>query len=505
MRLWAGLGACLVATAVPLAAAEPFPQESAVPTIITRQTFFSIPFRVQPGGPGGQEAVEVLLYISTDRGATWRPYSRAEPQQGHFQFRAGPDGEYWFSIRTVDRSGRARPDGPLQPGLKVVVDTTPPQLELQAWQPDAGQVSARWQIADPNLGAKPLVLQYRASPYEPWQTVALEPQAPGGSGPVETGQASWSAPPAFQRLEVRAEAADKAGNTAVSHAQVSPGSVSTSPGGLELTAPATRAADGQSAPGGPPSGNAGVQPVEASGAGSVAIRIRPVYSSRYVGPEAHGDNTPQEALAAGRQLRMVNSLELELDYQLEPTDGSAVILWGTRDGGRTWQNLGLDRDRRSPFLVTVPEQGLYGFRLDVLDDERSIPQAPSPGAPAELWVGVDLTQPQARIVAVQPLAGQPAGPLAIRWEADDWMLGPGPVSLGYGPGHQGPWTTIAAGLENTGELLWWPDSRAPPEVFIRLEVRDAAGNASVRVTPKPIRLDPRRLPRRLTDARPAGR
>ena len=35
--------------------------------------------------------------------------------------RAEGDGEYWFAVRTVDKSGRAWPEGPYQPELRVIV------------------------------------------------------------------------------------------------------------------------------------------------------------------------------------------------------------------------------------------------------------------------------------------------------------------------------------------------------------------------------------------------
>jgi hypothetical protein len=209
---------------------------------------------------------------------------------------------------------------------------------------------------------------------------------------------------------------------------------------------------------------------------------------------------------------MVNSLRLELRYDIEPAAASTctgVEIWGTRDGGQTWQSLGLDQDRRGPFAVTVPGEGVYGFRLLVRD--KTTPgslvasagsSVPSAGSPAELWVGVDLTKPNARVVSARQLAGQQSGQLDIRWEADDWVLAPRPLSLSYGPSRDGPWTAIATGLDNTGRYTWWMDSQVPPRVYLRLEVRDEAGNVGVSVMPEPIAIDPRHPPLRIRDVRP---
>ena len=74
--------------------------------IATRQTLFAIPFRVERPDQAWREPVEVQLYVSADRGATWDRYSRVDPMRRQFVFRAGSDDEYWFAIRTLDRSGQ---------------------------------------------------------------------------------------------------------------------------------------------------------------------------------------------------------------------------------------------------------------------------------------------------------------------------------------------------------------------------------------------------------------
>ena len=64
------------------------------------------------------------------RGANWSIFESGKARQRLFVFRAPHDGEYWFSIRTVDAQGVDRPEGPMQPQLKVTVDTVAPRLDL---------------------------------------------------------------------------------------------------------------------------------------------------------------------------------------------------------------------------------------------------------------------------------------------------------------------------------------------------------------------------------------
>jgi hypothetical protein len=419
-------------------------------------------------------------------------------------------------------------------------------MSLDARSGDGGQIVARWQITDPHINPETLRIQFRSGPDQPWQTVAVDRRRTSHSGAVENGEVSWWPQGSFERLEVRGEVADLAGNTAVSHAQVLGGSNGASgmpPGtGPELNPPAPRPDHpaGGARPLTPPQDAAGGQrqiargesPVP-RGEGPVAIQIHPASSSRSTPSGLERGSLPP-GVPAGQRPRMVNSLRLELRYEIEPTGGTGVPpvlgahgqdaratptgsgeprqtgsgeprriaeIWGTRDGGQTWQSLGFDQDRRGSFVVTVPGEGFYGFRLALREKTGSGEPPPSAGAPAEIWVGVDLTKPSARILSVRQLTGQQSGQLDIRWEADDALLAPRPVSLAYGPSRDGPWTTIATGLDNTGRYTWWMDSQVPPRVYLRLEVRDEAGNVGVSVSPEPIAIDPRHSPLRIRDVR----
>ena len=77
----------------------------------------------------------------------------------------------------------------------------------------------------------------------------------------------------------------------------------------------------------------------------------------------------------------------------------------------------------------------------------------------------------------------------IRWDAHDQNMGTRPVSLSFSEKADGPWTTIASGLPNGGQFYWAVDSRVPKKIFVRLEVRDEAGNATQNQTPQAISLE----------------
>src|SRR5262249_10328814 len=95
----------------PAAAQPPQAQTPAGPLVTaTRQNAFTIPFRIEPAQNPAQEPVEVQLHVSANAGRTWEVAGRVQPARGSFVFRAPYDGEYWFTIRTVDRQGATRPE-----------------------------------------------------------------------------------------------------------------------------------------------------------------------------------------------------------------------------------------------------------------------------------------------------------------------------------------------------------------------------------------------------------
>jgi hypothetical protein len=204
---------------------------------------------------------------------------------------------------------------------------------------------------------------------------------------------------------------------------------------------------------------------------------------------------------------MVNSTAFELDYEVESVGRSGIAkveLWMTRDGGRTWSNIGADADSRSPFRATVDSEGVYGFRLTVQSGSGLAGRPPQPGDLPEVWIGVDLTRPTARLVSAEANTGDRAGEITIRYEASDALLANRPITLLQSAQPGGPWTTIAAGLTNTGQYVWRFDETAPEQIYLRLEARDEAGNISAFDAAQPVVLQ-RMVPQgRLRDVRPVG-
>jgi hypothetical protein len=189
---------------------------------------------------------------------------------------------------------------------------------------------------------------------------------------------------------------------------------------------------------------------------------------------------------------LVNARTFDVEYELASvgTWGVAKVeLWGTSDDGKTWQSFGADVDNRSPARVTVPHSGTFGFRILVDGANAPTSTPPQAGDKPELVVSVDLDTPTAEIIAVEPGEGNLSDHLRIRWKATDENLESRPVGLFYSSYANGPWSTVAAGLENTGSYLWRIERHVPGRFYLKLEARDTAGNVATYLTPEPIELN----------------
>jgi hypothetical protein len=198
---------------------------------------------------------------------------------------------------------------------------------------------------------------------------------------------------------------------------------------------------------------------------------------------------PTSDLPPGERPRMTTSKRFNLDYSVDaagPAGVEKIELWVTRNGGRDWDMDRVDEDRESPLLVEVENEGIYGFRVVIVGKNGLASQMPRSGDLADLWVGVDATKPTVEITSAAYGSEAHAGQLEIRWNASDDHLGSRPVTLSFSAKPDGPWTTIAASLPNSGQYYWRVDSRVPAEFYLRLEVRDEAGNVAVHRLDQPL-------------------
>lgn len=230
-------------------------------------------------------------------------------------------------------------------------------------------------------------------------------------------------------------------------------------------------------------------------------RLPETEEGRDLGAESHPEGTRPGAKSTEQGVRTaeqgaekpdrkaVNSRTFALEYELADVGRwgvSRVELWGTRNGGQSWRRYAQDDDLQSPVNITVEGEGLYGFCI-VAESGGGMPAAPpQAGQAPELWVEVDLHRPFAELTEIRRGAGNQSDQILLRWRTEDDNLLARPVSLFYSSRPSGPWSAIAAELENTGEYAWRVERHVPDRCYLRLEARDAAGNRAAYQTLEPV-------------------
>ncbi len=215
-------------------------------------------------------------------------------------------------------------------------------------------------------------------------------------------------------------------------------------------------------------------------------------SSPFIVPTQADSQDAASLLPPGERPQMTNSTRFRLEYDVDavgPSGVAEVQLWATADGGHTWRLWGTDEDLQSPFDVIVEEEGVFGFHVVVVGRNGMSGRRPRTGDLADIWVGVDTTPPTAELTSATYGDGANTGKLLISWRAADRYLDPRPVTLSFSESADGPWTVITSALPNTREFAWKADPQLPPSVYLRLEVRDEAGNLTVDQTSEPIHIE----------------
>ena len=122
----------------------------------------AIPITIDP--TRRSEIEHMILWVSPDRGQTWREGGVAKPDTPAFTYKAHDDGHYWFIVQIVDKQNRKEPENPAAAdvGKKVIIDTVRPDIRLTA-ERSGDQVVATWDIHEENPDMTSLRMDYRTS------------------------------------------------------------------------------------------------------------------------------------------------------------------------------------------------------------------------------------------------------------------------------------------------------------------------------------------------------
>ncbi|MGH7227122.1 MAG: hypothetical protein ACRELF_28230, partial [Gemmataceae bacterium] len=184
-------------------------------------------------------------------------------------------------------------------------------------------------------------------------------------------------------------------------------------------------------------------------------------------------------------LRLLNSKRITFHYEVKDPASAGVAgleMWGTNDT-RSWKKYDIVKRAGSSLVVDVKDEGLYGFSMIARGKgELAKNQPPQSGEPPQVWVAVDLTKPIVQLLGAELNIMATAPALVIRWNAKDRNFGPRPITLLYADRLEGPWTPVAANVENSGRYEWVMPSCVPSNVFVRVQAIDLMGNAGMAQT-----------------------
>jgi hypothetical protein len=513
------LGLILAGLVLGSAAVEAGP----IPTtpIFTNKLRFRIPFHYDADELKRLGAAEIRLYVSRDRGKNWRRVQSVSPNAGKFTFEASGDGEYWFIVRTVDQRNHEHPEATSsEPGLQVIVDTTPPKLQLQLKPSGAGKVELSWNASDEHLDPTLLRLEYMQPGVTDWEPLSVVPKA--------VGSHSWMISKEGL-VAVRGSISDSARNLAQDEVQLriaGPGQAVPKPRNPSQRQPIA------GSKGAPFEDQALSMPDQFPGTSRTAAKpstdsetaerdeVVPFRTARIATDSSGPHNSfvsqrsdefpgapvitsgrsatkepvsePEEATVSSDRMRVVNSRRFQIGYKLHDVELAgidAVELYITQDHGATWYRYGVDPDKQSPAQIEVREAGTYGFALGVRTGKNDSTDIPQAGDAPALEVTVDETPPQIELLPLRQGRGNNNDKILIQWKYADEFPADLPIALYYAGSIDGPWQKISDWTENTGKFIWKVDANVPTKFVVRIEARDRAGNTQTAETPKPLLLN----------------
>lgn len=484
------------------------------------------------------QITSLVLYAKEGQNGAWSIRDKATPMQTSFTFRAPHEGEYWFRIVAIDNQGKSHPDDLAkdpQDAVVVVVDATLPTLDViyRGAVPE-GQI-IQCDVRDVNPDLLKTRFQYQTRD-ETWRNLESMPDQPLlFCVPAQAALTNF----------IRVMAVDLAGNStlrtfnlselaaaAKNVARTNPPPATPIPAALPQTvaqsptAPLVLAAS-DSAPNSAPKqpapfpvdpsrvGDANPpHPINQSPRANLPVQAPPAVSgysptlesptaakTTEMSPEietASFSRQPAPAQPAPANIQIVGSPQVYLNYVVDQVGASGVgkmEIYASRDRGQSWQKVAEEKQLKNPAEAVLPGEGVFGLKLVASNGRGFGAQSPRPGEASDWWVEVDTTEPRVEITGLSPGTGPESGSLHIYWKAEDKNLAPDTAELFYAASREGPWAPIAKNLKTSGQHRWMPPQEFGPHAYIRVLVRDKAGNIGLAETLQPQPLDDQSRPR----------
>jgi hypothetical protein len=544
---------------------SPVRVEAQSEAIRTKRSEFRIPFTFEKDEYERLGVQEVQLFLSMDLGASWQHVQSALPTSQKFRYKTQRQGEHWFAVRTLDRNRQLHPQGKLTPGLKVVVDTTDPELMMRLAEMDGSQVKVMWQATDSDLDASSMRLEYMEEGTGKWVPAEFTPSASGEAVIATVGG---------EKVTVRLGMRDLAGNVGVAERvlrlkAVDP--IAIQPGRLDapvepaqttsllVSSPALPMSDAPVISVAPP-----VIAPEIPQAAPAPVQQSPVLPptpEQVIGPYSFPPDTQQPPVAQAQapepapfQLqtrtvsapiaparsmidlpllsevqepvvsqptppapveeatpepeidpnlpRIVNQLQFRLDYALEDLGPSGL----------------------SAVEVFITEDGgkkwwRYGEDQDkqspvilrvprdgtygfMIAAKSGVGLGDAPPSPGEAPHAVVVVDRTPPKARFDRIAMSDDGrTMTVNWKTADGNAHQRPVRMEYAETPAGPWTPMGDWQQDSGEMKWSVAKGVPSRIHVRMLVRDAADNMGQIVYPQSVLVDMSRPRARITNVK----
>jgi hypothetical protein len=499
------------------------------------QSSFAIPIRF--AADKRSSIKELRLYVSRDQGATWALEDRATPDKSSFRYTTSTDGQYWFIVVIIDQQNHQDPVDIWQApvGLRMLVDTRKPEINLARAERNGDDVRVQWDIREDNPDLRTFRLEYRTADQATLWT-------PVNSKPALQGETSFrvATPGAVQ---VRILMNDLAGNVGQAEREVTgtgvagtfpPEAVAPGPGtvppppGFTDTPPIPQPAPigtpiGEYRPSPPvesaprpqyrgedtlPGRQTMPAPIPVPAPGQVPVassQIQP--TSGFERQSSAVTQYPPPQRGGLPAIELVNKGQAKIEFQIGkygPSGLGSVDVYATSDDGATWTLASTDHNVTLPtpaemrggtpvagsVMVDLREEGVvHGFYIVVKSRAGLGKKAPEPGTPPQVRIEMDITPPSVEMYKPQPDPKR-RDTLLLSWRATDKNLANNPVTIEWAAQKEGPWNVIGTpDMPNSGQFSWPVAADVPPSVYLRLAVRDAAGNRAVALTQEPELVD----------------